>query len=180
MPSAFSNPRDQQARAAQGGEIVVDPATQRLIESNAETRWGQFLRTWECLAAAKGRCPSRSEIDPAALGGRLLPNIFLVDVVAVPGRPHPRFRFRLLGQTILDRETTRPGDYLDALGASAEIAKIERHYLACMDGKISVRSASLVWSDVRKDYLKYSVLMLPLSDDGVGVTHLIGLALYEF
>jgi hypothetical protein len=180
MPSAFFNPRGEPARAAEAGEIAIEPATLALIESNAEPRWGQFLRTWEALAAAKGRYPLRAEIDPAALGGKLLPHVFMVDVVATPGRKQPRFRFRLLGQSILDRESTRPGDYLDALGASAEIAKIERHYLACIDGKISIRPASLVWSDSRKDYLKYGVLMLPLSDDGIGVTHLLGLALYEF
>ena len=178
MPSAAFKPRGHQARAVQIGEISIDSPTQRLIESNVEPRWGQFLRTWEALAAAKGRYPSRSEIDPAALGGKLLPKVFLVDVV--PGAKQPRFRFRLLGQAILDRESTRTGDFLDALGASAEIAKIDRHYRACVDGKVSVRSASLVWSDTRKDYLKYNVMMLPLSEDGETVTHMIGLALYEF
>jgi hypothetical protein len=179
MPSAFFNPRSETARA-QTGEIVIDPATLDLVESNTEPRWGQFLRTWEALAAAKGRYPSRAEVDPAALGGKLLPNVFMVDVVTTPGRKHPRFRFRLLGQSILDRESTRAGDFLDALGAAAEIVKIERHYLACIDGKVSVRAASLVWSDSHKDYLRYGVLMLPLSDDGETVTHLLGLALYEF
>jgi hypothetical protein len=179
MPSAFFNPRSEPARV-QTGEIVIDPATLTLIESDAEPRWGRFLRTWEALAAAKGRYPSRAEVDPAALGGKLLPNVFMVDVVATPGRKHPRFRFRLLGQSILDRESTRAGDFLDALGTAAEIAKIERHYRDGMEGKVAIRAASLAWSDSRKDHLRYSVLMLPLSDDGEGVTHLLGLALYEF
>lgn len=180
MSRAFSNRRDQRPRPAETGGIAVDADTRRLIAADTEPRWGRFLRTWEALAAAKGRYPSRSEVDPAALGAKLLPSVFLVDVLDRPGDAVPRFRFRLLGQAILDRESTRAGDYLDALGAAAEIAKIERHYLDCIDGKVSVRAASLVWSDVHKEYLRYGVMMLPLSDDGRSVTHLIGLALYEF
>ena len=36
------------------------------------------------------------------------------------------------------------------------------------------------WNDQRGGYLRYRVMMLPLSDDGVTVSHLIGMALYEF
>jgi hypothetical protein len=132
------------------------------------------------LAAAKGRYPSRTEIDPAALGAKLLPNVFLVDVVAEAAMKHPRFRFRLLGQVIIDREPTRPGDYLDQFGASKEIAAIEQHYRACIAGKAWIRDTSLTWIDNAKGYLRYKVMMLPLSDDGRTVTNLIGLALYEF
>ena len=52
------------------------------------------MSTWESLVAAKGRYPARNEIDPAALGAKLLPNIFLVDVVETPGLSAPRFRYR--------------------------------------------------------------------------------------
>jgi hypothetical protein len=180
MPSAIYNPRGLSAPAGGAEAIAIDSETRNLIESDAEPRWGQFLRTWEALAEAKGRCPSRNDIDPAALGARLLPNVFLVDVLPMPARKPPRFRFRLLGQAILDRESTRTGDFLDALGATADIAQIERHYVETTAGRISIRAASLVWSDRDKDYLKYSVMMLPLSDDGETVSHLIGLALYAF
>ena len=185
MPSASFNPRGpvpggRHARAVETGEIEIDPAAQLLIDSNVEPRWGQFLRTWEALAAAKGRYPTRAEIDPAALGAKLLPNIFLVDVVAEPGMKQPRFRFRLLGQVIVDREPTRPCDYLDQIGASKEVSVIEHHYRACIAGKVWIRDTSLRWSDNDKSHLRYKVMMLPLSEDGRGVTNLIGLALYEF
>jgi hypothetical protein len=183
MPSAPSNQHEpasgsQHARV-RTGEICIDPATRLLIESNAEPRWGQFLRTWEALAAAKGRYPSRNEIDPAALGAKLLPNVFLVDIVHGAEKTL-RFRFRLLGQTIIDREPTRSGDYLDALGAPRDIAAIVHHYQACIAGRVGIREASLTWNGERRDYLRYNVMMLPLSEDGVDVTQLIGLALYEF
>jgi hypothetical protein len=182
MPSASFNQRDPRTGAgrARVGRIEIDPAARREIESGVEPFWGQFLRTWESLAAAKGRYPARNEIDPAALGAKLLPNIFLVDVVETPGLSAPRFRYRLLGQAIIDREPTRAGAYVDEIGASADIVAIEHHYIGALEGKIWIRDANLTWSDPRGGYLRYRVMMLPLSDDGESVTHLIGLALYEF
>jgi hypothetical protein len=165
---------------ARVGRIDIEPATRRAIDSEAEPLWGQFLRTWESLAAAKGRYPARSEIDPAALGAKLLPNVFLVDVVETPGLTAPRFRYRLLGQAIIDREPTRAGDFVDEIGATADIVAIEDHYIGCLEGKVWIRDASLAWSDPRGGYLRYRVMMLPLSEDGETVTHLIGLALYGF
>jgi hypothetical protein len=181
MPSASFNKREPMAsdRRARNAEIVVEPATQRAIESGDEPLWSQFLRTWESLAAAKGRYPSRAEIDPAALGAKLLPTVFLVDVVEAP-EAKPRFRYRLLGQGIIDREPTRAGDFVDQIGPTADVAAIEQHYTACLDGKVWIRDASLAWSDPRGGYLRYRAMMLPLSEDGESVTHLIGLAIYEF
>ena len=183
MPSVFSHrePAAGTGRArVSDGEVFIDPAARREIETRREPLWGQFLRTWESLAAAKGRYPARAEIDPTALGAKLLPNVFMVDVIAAPDRKAPRFRFRLLGQAIIDREPTRSGDYLDQIGATADVAAIAEQYLACLDGRVWIRDASLAWNDQRGGYLRYRVMMLPLSDDGVTVSHLIGMALYEF
>jgi hypothetical protein len=184
MPSASFNQREpgpgrDRARIREG-EIFLDPATRREIDTDSEPLWGQFSRTWETLAAAKGRYPSRTEIDPAALGAKLLPYVFLVDVVGAPGLRPPRFRYRLLGQAIIDREPTRTGDFVDQIGSTADIAAIEDHYNACLDGKVWIRDANLAWTDPRGGYLRYRVMTLPLSDDGQSVTHLIGLALYDF
>jgi hypothetical protein len=173
---ASGNPR---ARVSDG-EISVDPAARREIEAGQEPLWGQFLRIWESLATAKGRYPGRTDVDPTVLGAKLLPNVFLVDVLPTPGLKAPRFRFRLLGQAIIEREPTRSGDFLDQIGSTADVTAISEHYLACLDGRISIRDASLAWKDPRGGYLRYRVMMLPLSDDGVTVTHLLGMALYEF
>jgi hypothetical protein len=182
MPSASFNQRDPRAGAGRAciGRIDIDPAARREIESGAEPSWGQLLRTWESVAAAKGRYPARTEIDPVALGVKLLPNVFLVDVVETPGLSAPRFRYRLLGQAIIDREPTRAGAYVDEIGATADIVAIEHQYISALEGKVWIRDANLAWSDPRGGYLRYRVMMLPLSDDGESVTHLIGLALYEF
>jgi hypothetical protein len=185
MLAAFSNPRGQEPRdpgspAAGTDTIAIDAETRALIDDAAEPRWSKFLRYWQRLAAEKGRYPARSEIDPLEIGPDLLPNIFLADVVTKPGSAAMRFRYRLLGQAILDRETTRPGNYLDELGAAADIEAIERHYRACLKGEVSLRRASLVWNDIRKDVFTYSVLLLPLTDEAGSIAHLIGLVLYRF
>jgi len=167
-------------RAARGETLTIDPKSVALIAADIEPRWGRFLRAWQELAAEKGRIPTRSEIDPSRLGAELLPNIFLVDAVVPIHAGKRRFRFRLLGQAILDRETTRVGDYLDTLGASADIAEIERQYVAALDGEVSIRDADLVWNSQTRDVFTYQVMMLPLADANGDVTHLLGLALYTF
>jgi hypothetical protein len=182
MPSASLNERDPGAGAGRAriGRIDIAPETRRLIDSSEAPQLGALLRIWESLAAEKGRYPARHEIDPALLGPKLLPNVFLVDVVPTPGRPAPRFRFRLLGQAIIEREPTRPGTFVDQLGPNADLVAIEQQYVDAFAGKVWVREASLAWIDPRGGYLRYRVMMLPLSEDGETVTHLIGLALYDF
>ena len=171
-------------RAFGAGEIdeliTLDAETERRLGETPERRWSRFLDAWKTIAREKRGLPARTDIDPLRLGADLLPNVFLADVVREHGKAAPRFRFRLLGQAILDRETTRAGQFLDELGASADIGEIDRHYRACLERKVALREASLVWNDVRKDAFTYSVLVLPLSDDGESVTHLLGLALYHF
>jgi hypothetical protein len=172
-------PDDRAAATANRGQLSIDAASRRLIASDSEPRWGHFLRAWQAVADAKGAYPARSEIDPAQLGAKLLPNVFLVDVVG-GADSRTRFRFRLLGQAILERETTRAGAFLDEIGASADIAAIERQYRAAIEGEVSIRTASLVWNDARKDMFKYDVMILPLADCSGDVSNLIGLALYDF
>jgi hypothetical protein len=161
--------------------IAIQPETACKLASGAEPRWSRFVEVWRQMARERGHLPSRRDVDPARIGADLLPNVFLADVLH-GGKPNLRFRFRfrLLGQKILDRETTRTGAFLDELGASADIAAIERHYRDCLEGKVYLREESLVWNDERKDSFLYGVLVLPLSDDGETVTHLLGLALYSF
>jgi hypothetical protein len=183
QPDSGSGRTTPDAVAADGltadGLITVQRDTARKLKSDHEPRWRRFLDAWKAMAAEKGRLPARRDVDPARIGAELLPNVFLADVLR-GGKPSLRFRFRLLGQAILDRETTRPGAFLDELGASADIAGIEKQYRACLERKVYLREESLVWNDQSKDTFLYRVLVLPLSDDGETVSHLLGLALYNF
>jgi len=184
MLSVFSdNPSpsrgEMPVRATADTKLRIDPKTAALVAGDTEPRWGRFLRAWQSLADEKGRIPNRTEIDPARLGTDLLPNVFLVDALVPANAVRRRFRFRLLGQAILDRETTRAGDFLDALGAELDIADIERHYVSALRGHVWIRDADLVW-DSRRNVFTYQVMMLPLADANGDVAHLIGLALYTF
>jgi hypothetical protein len=157
--------------------IIIESGTAAHIAADLEPRWGQLLSHWTALAEAAGGIPPRSAIDPANLGKDLLPSVFLVDVVREGEKPEPRFRFRLLGQEIVEHESTRVGDYLDQFRTGYQVAEMLRQYRDCVEGRIWLRTASLAWND--KDFLEYQVLLLPLSEDGRRVTHLIGLALYQ-
>jgi hypothetical protein len=167
-------------RALSGAPLSIDPKTTALIAAGGEARWGRFLQAWQELAAEKGRIPTRTEIDPARLGTDLLPNVFLVDSVVPPNAGKRRFRFRLLGQAIVERETTRAGDFLDTLAETSDIAEIERQYVAALRSQIWIRNASLVWNQKNKEVFTYQVMMLPLADVHGEIAHLLGLALYTF
>jgi len=58
----------------------------------------------------------------------------------------------------------------------------DRHALGrLVDGDEDARQRrGSAWHGERRGYLRYKVMMLPLSDDSATVTQLIGLALYEF
>lgn len=167
-------------RAAAATTLSIDPKTAAIIAGDTEPRWGRFLRAWQDLAGASERIPSRAQLDPARIGTDLLPNVFLVDAIVPANAGKRRFRFRLLGQAILDRETTRPGDFLDMLGETSDIVEIERQYAAALRGQVWIRDADLVWNSESKDIFTYQVLMLPLADANGDIAHLIGLALYTF
>lgn len=158
-------------------QVAIEDETLRWITSNQDRRWSTLLAYWQGLIARLGRLPRRSEIDPLALAN-VLPNLFLVDVVRAAGAA-PRFRFRLLGGAITDRESVRPGQFLDEFGAMRDSDRIMRHYRGTLDGRVSVRSASLAWDHPTKEFITYHVLLLPLSEDGAQVDTLLGLAIYE-
>jgi hypothetical protein len=156
---------------------AIDDESLSWIESNKDGRWSKLLEYWRGLVARLGRMPKRSEIDPLEIGN-LLPNLFLMDVVRADGAA-PRYRFRLLGGAITDRESVRPGQYLDDFKTMRDSDKIMRHYRNALDGRIAIRSATLAWDHPTKEFITYHVLLLPLSEDGRVVDTILGLAIYE-
>jgi len=158
-------------------QIVVEEETQRWIDASKDGRWSFLLGYWRDLADRNGRLPQRSEIDPLSLP-KLWPNLFLMDVVRSEDAP-PRFRFRLLGGAITDRESVRPGQYLDDFQQMRDSERIMHHYRSTLDLRISVRSATLAWDHPTKEFITYHAMLLPLSDDGRSVDTILGLAIYE-
>lgn len=152
--------------------IEIDEAS---LAAYPDPKFRRFLAYWRALAAGSGAYPRRSAIDPVGLGAELLPGIFLADIV---NGDRIRYRYRLLGEAIVQHEKTRSGSYLDEIAAEG-VGAIERHYEAVAAGRIFIRRSNLGWHKQPFDFQYYSVLALPLSDDGKAVTHLIGLCVYD-
>ncbi|HET6157434.1 MAG TPA: PAS domain-containing protein [Dongiaceae bacterium] len=158
--------------------LELDASSGQWIASNPDRRWALILEYWNRLAQRLGRLPRRSEIDPLELSVELLPNVFLVDVLRVAGSA-PRFRFRLLGAAITQRERVKPGQYLDDYRSETTPDDMTRHYLDCLERRVSVRRTNLAWETPTKEFISYHVILLPLSSDGSEVDTLLGLVVYE-
>lgn len=120
-----------------------------------------------------GRLPSRRDIDPVEIP-RLLPNLFLLDVIA---GPPARYRFRLVGTRIAQVEGEHRGRYLDEYTELNKNPAVLRQYDDACGGVIYLRDNTLVWQD--RPHVDYTVLLLPLAEDGTTVDTLLGYALYR-
>lgn len=160
------------------GQITLAPGLADFMAQAKERRWQLFFDYWRDLAIRLGYLPGRQDVDPVQMPRHLLPNIFLADVLyEADGRS--RFRFRLLGQEIIDQEYTRPGQYLHELASAENYARFEPQYLDCLNRRLSLRSDTLRWKSEAKSVVAYEVLLLPLARDGRHVDAMIGLALYR-
>jgi hypothetical protein len=160
------------------GKIALAAGLADFMADARERRWQLFFDYWRNLAIGLGRLPSRQDVDPVQMPRHLLPNIFLTDVLyEADGRP--RFRFRLLGQEIIDQEYTRPGQYLHELASAEDYRLFEPHYLDCLNLRIWLRSSTLRWKSEAKSVITYEVLLLPLARDGHHVDAMIGLSIYR-
>lgn len=150
----------------------------RVITRHRDRRWQQFFDYWLQLAETRGALPSRQAIDPLQMPRRLMPNLFMTEVVYEAGN-RPRFRFRLLGQEITEQEHTKPGQYVHELGGSQGTAPLETQYLDCLEHRLWLRHTNLSWADRQKSFIRYEVLLLPLARDGREIDAMIGLAIYQ-
>jgi hypothetical protein len=127
-----------------------------------------FVVNYWC-AKRKGRAmPSRKDIDPLELR-RLLPNIYLIDVV----KPS-LYRYRLVGTTISNRlRGDATGRFADEkiFGEHAHLI-IEMYDHVVESRAPIINRARSFWTEV--DWLNYTSVLLPLSPDGDNVTMMLG------
>lgn len=122
----------------------------------------QGLQIWE---AARGNreMPSRRDLDPVAMPGRLLSHLLLIDVEHSPRR---RYRWRLIGThvtSVMGRDAT--GRYWDEL-YPAEIAEALATGPAwAIEHRRPVRSEGVAPIDERS-FLRSENIDMPLSSDG--------------
>lgn len=148
------------------------------MAAHRDRRLLQFFNYWLTLAQTRPGLPDRQSIDPLQMSRSLIPNLFVTEVVYEVGN-QPRFRFRLLGQEIIDREDTRPGQYVHELTNDTGLQTLEPHYLDCLNNRIWLRRTSLQWARRQRSFTLYDVLLLPLARDGRHVDSMIGLVLYD-
>ncbi|MET1028940.1 MAG: PAS domain-containing protein [Dongiaceae bacterium] len=157
--------------------VELAPGLRRYIGASPDPRWRQFFDYWLDLATRAGRLPSRQDIDPVQMAPAVIPNLYLVEVVYETARI-PLFRFRLMGQEVIEHESTRPGHFLHELGGGYDRSKLEPQYRDCVDRRIWLRRDNLVWDNPAKSFISYDVLLLPLARDGRNVDAMIGLVVY--
>jgi len=157
--------------------IELVPGLRRFIAESPDRRWQQFFNYWLTLSTRAGRLPSRQDIDPVQMAPAVIPNLYLVEVVYEAVRT-PLFRFRLMGQEVIEHESTRPGHYLHDLGGGYDKSKLEPQYRDCVERRLWLRRDTLAWDSPAKSFIGYDVLLLPLARDGHTVDAMIGLIVY--
>ncbi|MGH6934127.1 MAG: PAS domain-containing protein [Dongiaceae bacterium] len=133
--------------------------------------WSETLRAVADYWRGKKRdraMPSRADIDPVELR-LLLPNIYLLDVLGPS-----RYRYRLIGTMIAERlkadATGRDVD--DKLFGENAPAIVQMYDHVANHGSPVLNNARLFWTEV--NWLNYTSVILPLSNDGVNVNMMLG------
>jgi len=135
----------------------------------------EFLAYWHSKRPppeAGGGFPTRADIAPEEIL-KLLPYIFMLDVLGEDGAQD--FRFRLVGTAIMDIEGEHTGQLLSGMFPDREAYRVLwQQYQDAAAGKVWVRHETLRWQG--RDHLHYEVILAPLQDEAGGVTMLIGIA----
>src|SRR6266581_7390692 len=151
--------------------LDLSPAPGRLT-GFAEPRLSRFYEYWlECRGAR--RFPKRGDIDPIDFS-YLLGNILLVDVLWNP----LRFRMRVHGTEMTRRAGyDLTGKFLDTL----PIADYRNYVIDRCTGLAESGEPALIQHDRVLDgqRRRYEALWLPLSENGVDVTMLLGALVYR-
>ena len=108
------------------------------------------------------RVPDRSDIDPIALGPKLLPHVGLMDIVDGGAR----VRYRLLGTAIVERWGADPtGKFMDEVMSGSYTEYIHGLYREVVRARAPVYSESVFRWDV-DGFVRTRRLYLPLTHGG--------------
>ncbi|HXC56981.1 MAG TPA: PAS domain-containing protein [Rhizomicrobium sp.] len=145
---------------------MTDTGVPRAIRPTSDKLIG-IHKLWSEIAA--GRIgPRREEVTPARLRGTM-PWTFVVDVAGGD------FRFRFAGDRIIQFMGTRlTGTLLSDLLGTPFYDGMNRFFAGCVTAKTPTATGPSPATYPGKEHLEMEVLVLPLSDDGVTVTGLLG------
>jgi hypothetical protein len=122
---------------------------------------GALHRYWNRCRGAR-RVPDRRDIDPIALGPKLLPHIGLMDIV----EGGARVRYRLLGTAIVERFGSNPtGKFMDEVMGGSYSEYIHGLYREMLRAHAPVFSESVFRWDV-SGFVRTRRLYLPLTHGG--------------
>jgi hypothetical protein len=126
-----------------------------------------------CHGAGPGTLPRRRDIDPVALG-RLLPHVFLLDIVG----PSARLRWRLVGSAIAFREGGDPTGRWVEDSLVPEQAAVMQHFAETSIRERRPSCHAGRWRDSLERSQVLARLLVPLSEEGSVVSTLLGLIDY--
>ncbi|SMF38576.1 PAS domain-containing protein [Tistlia consotensis] len=164
-----------QARQRNVGEqvLICRPANLAAVLRDAFYEPMRTLLGYWRERVGPGGVLDRTRLHPEELAP-LLPNLFLMD--RLEGAPFD-IAFRLVGTAIPQIEGEITGRSLSSLIARSEHPMVWEHYERALAGELCLRRQTLVWQD--RDYVRYDVLLLPMSRGGAAIDALLGMALYR-
>lgn len=144
----------------------------RGFEHLVDERVRAFLQYWLSLRGGR-RLPSRRDLDPVDIPWAL-PLLWLCEVAG----PNS-YRYRLAGETINEvYGRSLAGLYLVDLIRPEGYALVSSRYDAAVEGPAVVHSIGRIYARSDRHY-RGERLILPLSDDGDRVHHLIGITVRD-
>jgi hypothetical protein len=121
-----------------------------------------------------GRLPGRDSIEPRQVH-RLLPRIFMLDVLRSPDSPHLGFRFRLAGSEHFDiNQVELTGLTIEQAFTAARLEERRSAYTQVVTSRkplLTLKASSAVED---RDHVQYDRLLLPLASDGETVDMILG------
>lgn len=163
----------------------VSPTTARQMASElyAQTQTIKIrtiLEYWLSIGAAD-RLPSRRDLDVTTLGGAMMPNIWLIDVVQTCEKALPvRFRYRLTGSKIVAAYGGRnpTGQFLDEFHANYNTLPIDGYLRATALGRYPAWRRGPRNMAAIMDILSVERIYLPLANDGETVDMILALTVF--
>lgn len=150
----------------------ITPVQPAVKETLRDKRHIELFEYWQLKRAGRA-VPARRDIDPTDIPS-LLPNIFIFDVIHNPRD----YVLRLLGTnlvSVLGRDFT--GARFDEMYQGNLARTLHHQYDWAVDHWQPVYSR-MDASWMKKDYIYYDRLLLPLSSTGETVDKLLGCALF--
>jgi len=125
---------------------------------------------------APDRLPGKQHFDPVSVP-RLLPNIYLIEIVGQP----PRFCFRLLGENIVrSGGPGRRGKFVDELPRTATGTYLQDHLVSALESRKPVYYKGPPTLVHHAQVTSLEGIMLPLATNGIEIDNFLCLTVYHW